>query len=61
MKLKDILSKAPLTKSVPEATKLGFSISSIHATASRMGYTRRAVNYALHRSGFVQRRRPGAS
>lgn len=61
MKLKDILSKAPLTKTVPEALKLGFDLQSIHACASRMGYTRRAVNYCLHRAGVVQRRRSASN
>ena len=54
--LRALLSSEPMTKSVKLALDAGISISRIHDAASGMGYTRRAVNYALHKNGIRQRK-----
>lgn len=54
--LRVLLSSEPMTKSVKLALDAGIGVSRIHAAASGMGYTRRAVNYALRANGIKQRK-----
>jgi len=49
------LRKAPLTKTIPIALGMGYSIRKIHAGAAVNGYTRAAVNTVLRRLGHRQR------